>query len=225
MVLAALTWAHIHFCFCRHFLWRLGERTYKWEDCSTGIWYWMVLILEMRELQVPGGVFQKVRTKFIDGLWNTEWGGHEPSKSRRRLAEALGSGNDRANAGPASIQHHSVTERKIWRWEFYPTEIRSFSSSIPTEKRYPESPLKVNKLANPTSFLQPSYLSSLSPSSCSMPGIPHSFFWPFASTQPTLETVQYSLFIYSLLPFLPFDSCCLQGLLTVPAPECHRNQW
>lgn len=28
----------IHFCFCRHFLWRLGERTCKWEDdYSTGI--------------------------------------------------------------------------------------------------------------------------------------------------------------------------------------------
>lgn len=35
LVPAALPWADIHLCLCRHFLWRVGEKTCKWEDCST----------------------------------------------------------------------------------------------------------------------------------------------------------------------------------------------
>lgn len=77
----------------------------------------LLTVLMLEEFQVRRGEVKKVRIQFIDGLWNTEWAGRESSGSRWRLAGALGSGNDRVNAGPASIQHHSGSERKIWKSE------------------------------------------------------------------------------------------------------------
>lgn len=99
----------------------------------------MVLMLEVREFQVLGRVVQRVRTRLIDGLWDIEQVGHEPSESRRLPAGAPLSGSDRANAGPASIQHHFGSEKKMWKSESFTLE-RSvlFPSPTTAEKRYPE---------------------------------------------------------------------------------------
>ena len=99
----------------------------------------MVLMLEVRKFQVLGGVVQKVRTRLIDGLWDIERVGHEPSESRRLPIAVPLSGSDRVNAGPASIQHHSGSEKKMWKSESLTLERSAlFPSPTTAEKGYPE---------------------------------------------------------------------------------------
>lgn len=65
LVLEAIACAHIHICFAGTFRVELERGRVSGKTVALEL---MVLILEVTEFQVPRGVVQKLRTKFIDGL-------------------------------------------------------------------------------------------------------------------------------------------------------------